>query len=111
LSDEPDLAREQIEQILLVSRRNNEAAEITGALLFSDTNFSQVLEGPRAEVERLYETLNQDPCHKDLLLLLSAWLRGSSQIGRWRILSLTNGQNRRRDRLAVNLLGLDGSLP
>ena len=63
LSDEPDLAREQIEQILLVSRRNNEAAEITGALLFSDTNFSQVLEGPRAEVERLYETLNHDPRH------------------------------------------------
>jgi len=57
LSGEPDVAREQIEQILLVSRRNNEAAEITGALLFSDTNFSQVLEGPRAEVERLYETL------------------------------------------------------
>lgn len=49
LSDEPDLAREQIEQILLVSRRNNEAAEITGVLLFSDTNFSQALEGPRAE--------------------------------------------------------------
>ena len=71
LSDEPDLAREQIEQILLVSRRNNEAAEITGALLFSDTNFSQVLEGPRAEVECLYETLNHDPRHKDLLLLLS----------------------------------------
>ena len=63
LSDEPDLAREQIEQILLVSR-------CTGALLFSDTNFSQVLEGPRAEVERLYETLNHDPRHKDLLLLL-----------------------------------------
>ena len=59
-SDEPDLAREQIEQILLVSRRNNEAAEITGVLLFSDTNFSQALEGPRAEFERLYETLNHD---------------------------------------------------
>src|SRR5262245_44045487 len=43
LSDKPHLAREQIEQILFVSRRNNEAAEITGALLFSDTNFSQVL--------------------------------------------------------------------
>jgi hypothetical protein len=106
LSDKPHLAGEQIEQILLASRRNNEAAEITGALLFSDTNFSQVLEGPRAEVERLYETLNHDPRHKDLLLL-----RGSSRIGRWRILALTNGQNRRRDRLAVNLLGLDGSLP
>jgi hypothetical protein len=71
LSDKPDLAREQIEQILLISRRNNEAAEITGVLLFSDTNFSQVLEGPRIEVERLYETLNHDPRHKDLILLLS----------------------------------------
>jgi hypothetical protein len=71
LSDEPSLARDKIEQILLVSRRNNEAAEITGALLFSDTNFAQVLEGSRTQVERLYETLNHDPRHKDLLLLLS----------------------------------------
>jgi hypothetical protein len=47
----------------------NEAAEITGALLFSDTNFAQVLEGPRDAVERLYETLNTDVRHKDLLLL------------------------------------------
>lgn len=82
LSGEPDLAREQIEQILLVSRRNNEAAEITGALLFSDTNFSQVLEGPRAEVERLYETLNHDPRHKDLLLLLSE-PQGARQFPDW----------------------------
>ena len=57
LSDEPDLAREQIEQILLASHRNNEAAEITGALLFSDTNFSQVLEGPSAEVEASTKSL------------------------------------------------------
>src|SRR5262245_9617280 len=72
LRDEPDLASEQIEQILLASRRNNEGAEITGALLFSDTNFSQVLEGPRADVEHLYyETLHHDPRHKDLILLLS----------------------------------------
>src|SRR5262249_8472579 len=72
LSDEPRLAREQIEQILRVSRHKNEAAEITGALLFSDTNFSQVLEGPRPEVEHLYyEILHHDQRHKDLLLLLS----------------------------------------
>ena len=106
------MAREQIEQIVLVSRRNNEAAEITGALLFSDTNFSQVLEGPRTEVERLYEALNHDPRHKDLLLLLSEPL-AARQFPDWSmaILALTNGQNRRRERLAVNLLGLDGSLP
>ena len=71
------------EQILLVSRCNNEAAEITGALLFSDTNFSQVLEGPRAEVERLDETLNHDPRHKDLLLLLSEPLLAARQFPDW----------------------------
>jgi hypothetical protein len=48
LGDEPDLAGEQIEQILLVSRRNNEAAEITGALLFSDLIFPRYLRSPRA---------------------------------------------------------------
>jgi blue light- and temperature-responsive anti-repressor len=82
LSEKPHLASEQIEQILIVSRRNNEAAEITGALLFSDTNFSQVLEGPRREVERLYETLHRDPRHKDLLLLLSEPL-GARQFPDW----------------------------
>jgi hypothetical protein len=111
-SDEPDLAREQIEQILLVSRRNNEAAEITGALLFSDTNFFQVLEGPRAEVERLYETLNHDPRHKDLLLLLSEPL-AARQFPDWSMayIGLNQWAKQAVDRLAVNLLGLDGSLP
>ena len=56
------------EQILLVSRCNNETAEITGALLFR-TNFSQVLEGPRAEVERLYprEARQSRKCRLDTL--------------------------------------------
>ena len=56
LSEKPHLASEQIEQILIVSRRNNEATEITGALLFSDTNFShshsqlqiEIWQSPRA---------------------------------------------------------------
>jgi hypothetical protein len=82
LSEKPDLARDQVEQILLVSRRNNEEAAITGALLFSDTNFSQVLEGPRAAVERLYEVLNHDPRHKDLLLLLNESL-AARQFSDW----------------------------
>lgn len=69
VSDDADTARRQIDDILAASRRNNAAAEITGALLFSDTNFAQVLEGPRDAVERLYETLNTDVRHKDLLLL------------------------------------------
>jgi hypothetical protein len=57
LSDDQDIARQQIADILSSSRRNNAADDITGALLFSETNFAQVLEGPRAAVERLYEII------------------------------------------------------
>jgi Sensors of blue-light using FAD len=71
LSADRDAARRQIADILDASRRNNAAADITGALLFSETNFAQALEGPRDAVERLYESLNQDPRHKDLVLLLT----------------------------------------
>jgi hypothetical protein len=82
LSDDPDTARQQIADILSSSRGNNAADDITGALLFSDTNFAQVLEGPRAAVERLYETLHHDPRHKDLLLLLTEPLE-ARQFPQW----------------------------
>jgi hypothetical protein len=82
LSDDQDIARQQIADILSSSRRNNAADDITGALLFSETNFAQVLEGPRAAVERLYETLHHDPRHKDLILLLTEKLE-ARQFPQW----------------------------
>jgi Sensors of blue-light using FAD len=82
LSDDRDTARQQIADILSSSRRNNAADDITGALLFSDTNFAQVLEGPRAAVDRLYETLHHDMRHKDLLLLLTEPLE-ARQFPQW----------------------------
>jgi ATP/maltotriose-dependent transcriptional regulator MalT len=82
LSGDADAARQQIADILSSSRRNNAADDITGALLFSDTNFAQVLEGPRAAVERLYETLHHDTRHKDLLLLLTEELE-ARQFPQW----------------------------
>ena len=58
------------------------------------------------------ETLNHDPRHKDLLLLLSEPL-AERQFPDWSIAYIgpNQWQNRRRDRLAVNLPGLDSSLP
>jgi len=82
LSDDQDIARQQIADILSSSRRNNAADDITGALLFSDTNFAQALEGPRAAVDRLYETLHHDPRHKDLILLLTEPLE-ARQFPQW----------------------------
>ena len=69
LADDPN-ERRQIADILLTSRRNNEESKVTGALLATDHNFSQVLEGERDAVEATYERIARDPRHKDIVLIL-----------------------------------------
>jgi hypothetical protein len=69
LADDPN-ERRHIADILLSSRRNNEACEVTGALLATDHNFTQVLEGERDAVEATYGRIVRDPRHKDLVLIL-----------------------------------------
>ncbi len=51
LSEDPALERREIADLLLTSRRCNESAEVTGALLATEHHFAQVLEGERADVE------------------------------------------------------------
>ena len=64
----------QLADILLMSRRNNEAVHVTGALLATESNFAQVLEGERADVETIYARISIDPRHKDPVLLLAGSL-------------------------------------
>ncbi|WP_198598289.1 BLUF domain-containing protein [Mangrovicella endophytica] len=59
----------EVDAILAASRRNNEAAGITGALLFNAGVFAQVLEGPLAAVEATFERIQQDERHGDVSLL------------------------------------------
>lgn len=61
-----------VRQILEASRRNNQLAGITGALLFNSGCFGQVLEGPRQAVEARFETIQRDPRHGDVSLLAFA---------------------------------------
>ncbi|MGK2922459.1 MAG: BLUF domain-containing protein [Methyloceanibacter sp.] len=62
--------RESIADILMSSRRNNETAGITGALLATDDRFAQVLEGEQETVEETYARITRDRCHVDIVLLL-----------------------------------------
>jgi len=66
--DEASFAAE-VNAILEASRRNNEAAGITGALLFNAGVFAQVLEGPLDAVEATFERIQQDERHGDVSLL------------------------------------------
>ena len=50
-----------ISEILSVSRLKNPEAGITGALLYNDGYFAQILEGPRSALERLVQNIQADP--------------------------------------------------
>ena len=65
----PENFRAEVENILEASRRNNELVGITGALMFSDGYFGQVLEGLRPALEATFERIQQDTRHGDVSLL------------------------------------------
>jgi len=59
----PGTSDDQIQNILMVARRNNEAVGITGVLVHGGGMFMQVLEGPEHAVLRLYAKILDDPRH------------------------------------------------
>ncbi|PWN41946.1 BLUF-domain-containing protein [Ceraceosorus guamensis] len=70
-SPERSPAAASVEQILRTSRRNNAAEDITGLLLFHDGSFVQFLEGPPANVKRVYERIRKDDRHRGVIEILS----------------------------------------
>jgi len=64
-----DLEYDEVTSILRSATTRNEAQGITGILCFSDDVFLQVLEGPRSDVNQLYNMIIRDPRHKKVELL------------------------------------------
>ena len=62
--------RAELDEILAESRRNNEAAGVTGMLLYKDGNLMQVLEGDEEAVQATYARISADPRHRGLMVLL-----------------------------------------
>ncbi len=54
---------EALQGLLVKSRANNARDGITGALLYHDSSFFQVLEGPEAAVRGLFARIVQDDWH------------------------------------------------
>lgn len=65
---------EELKEILLKSRQNNEARNITGLLLYHEGSIIQVLEGEKEQVQSLYQTISRDPRHKSIFQMLSGEL-------------------------------------
>mgnify|MGYP006272522603 CR=1 FL=1 len=58
------LSRADLSRIAREAQRRNATLGVTGLLLYVDGDFLQVLEGPGAAVERLYEMIEKDPRNK-----------------------------------------------
>ncbi|WP_244594157.1 BLUF domain-containing protein [Rhodoblastus sphagnicola] len=58
-----------VRNILSVARRKNAQAGVTGALMYNSGCFVQILEGERANVQKIYELVRRDERHSDVTLL------------------------------------------
>jgi len=65
----PHLKDDDIADILESSRIDNEERGVTGALIFVDRVFVQVLEGEQEAVEALMTRIERDPRHHDLTVI------------------------------------------
>jgi hypothetical protein len=65
------LSAQELQDLLVQSRHNNEQLGITGLLLYKDGNFLQAIEGEKEAVEALYAKIALDHRHHGLLVLFN----------------------------------------
>ncbi len=58
-----------VDDILAVARDRNASVDVTGALLFTEGRFVQVLEGDRDTVHEVFGRIGGDPRHADVEIL------------------------------------------
>jgi hypothetical protein len=62
-------SEKELDDVLRKSRRNNMEKDITGLLLYCDSNFIQFLEGPMQAVLSLLAKIKSDCRHRDLVVV------------------------------------------
>jgi hypothetical protein len=58
---------QDLEDILMVSRRNNSRSDITGLLLYHDGMIMQMLEGEYSAIHQLYDKITLDDRHTGIM--------------------------------------------
>jgi hypothetical protein len=89
-SETSPFSDQDLDRLLVQSRENNGAAEITGMLLYKEGNFMQYLEGPVEAVQKLVAKIRKDPRHQGFKILMEAevqhrqftdWSMGFKRLG------------------------------
>jgi acylphosphatase len=68
-SARPELTEDELLKILYESQQRNSERGITGLLLHSDGNIIQVIEGEKTAVESLFEKIERDTRHHQIMVL------------------------------------------
>ncbi|MBX9701630.1 MAG: BLUF domain-containing protein [Acetobacteraceae bacterium] len=74
----------EIAHILAGARRRNAEHDVTGALLFSEDAFAQVLEGPVAAVSTIFNIIQMDPRHAEVVVLQAGPI-AEREFAEWRM--------------------------
>jgi hypothetical protein len=74
--------KHELGEIFSIARSANKKAGVTGALLITDDEFVQTLEGPEPVVRELYAKINKDKRHEHVELLESGDV-SARVFGRW----------------------------
>ncbi|TWT89477.1 BLUF domain-containing protein [Stieleria varia] len=77
-----EFSDEMLRELLRFARDNNHSLNVTGVLLFIDGTFFQVLEGEPQVVHSLYEKIEKDPRHTNVLQLASREIE-ERNFGQW----------------------------
>lgn len=62
----------EIDRILATARRRNAEVSVTGAMLFNEDWFVQLLEGEEADVRATFERIAVDPRHEEVQILFDS---------------------------------------
>ena len=93
-----------LSELLQKARARNDAAHITGMLVYSDGDFLQALEGEPENVIEVYGRISVDPRHRDISLLQRGIGYGDRLFPNWAM-----GFKRVPDQTLVNeAVGLNG---
>jgi hypothetical protein len=64
-----DFSQSELEELLEKSRKNNQPKGITGLLVIKGRTFIQCLEGEESVIRELFEKIEKDDRHKDVMIL------------------------------------------
>ncbi len=93
-----DFKTQELAELLEMARENNAKHGLTGMLLYAESSFFQVLEGPADVVDALYARIERDPRHDQMTLIIKepipkryfdAWTMGFYKVSRAELVGMS----------------------